>query len=315
MPKHRILWRSWSPLEAQLELDRFKTLPMHNLWLNGHNNKPQTNDIYLTTNGFDHKPGHFRKATLYAESYVYLTNEYNQYERNTTKWDHRFHFNPHYSEQPRSSEQLIGCWWKSEQPMFEEIRQNKKIKHVFGMVLGRKKHGTTDADIGWMRSEVVKHCRDRSFQYYGTDWFKDDPNYRGEAYVNGHRRTPVKFNDARRLMANSKFVFAFENCRHEKYSVNYLTEKIFHGFLSYSVPIYLGCWNVEKLLDPGLYIDLRQFDLSIPRVLDHCEKMSDSEYNGYLDRIAEFINGKGQDFTCDQRFLDLDRKLTKVFGG
>jgi hypothetical protein len=310
-----IIYTSWSPLEAQFELDKFKTLPMHNRWINGHNTKPQTNDIYLTTNGFDYKPGPFRKASLYAESFVYLAENYQNYDAHSPKWNHRFHFNPLYATKSNSTLQMIGCYWKSELPMYEDFLKSKKPKYNFGMVLGRKKAPTSEADIGYLRSEIVTAAKGRSWRYYGTDWFPNDPHYAGESYIAGKRNSPIKFNDARRLMGDSKFVFAFENCHHHKYSLNYLTEKIFHAFLSASVPIYLGCWNVAELLPDGTYIDFRKFDKSVTKVLDYCEAMSESEYKGYQDRIADFIHSPdGQAFSCDERFLDLDRKLLRTFG-
>jgi hypothetical protein len=311
---HRIIWRSWSSLEAVFELDKLKALPMRNRWVNGHSERPLSGDIYLTTNGYDYKPGPFKKASLYAESFVYLNNHYINFDAHSTRWDQRFHFNPYFASKPNCMLQQIGCFWKSELKTYEQIKSKKKIEYIFGMILGRKKPAPIcDGDIGFMRHHIIKYGQNRSFKYYGTDWSKDDSHYGGEAYIVGTRNSPVKFNDARSLMANMKFVFAFENCHHKLYSQNYLTEKIFHAFLSHSVPIYLGCWNVEELI-PGLFIDLRKFEKNVKLAMDYCEKMPDTEYNGYLERIAEFIDGRGQAFSCDERFLNLDSKLIKVFG-
>lgn len=314
MPK-RVVWRSWSRLEAGFELDRMKDLPMQHQWVDGHHVQPQAGDIYLTTNGYDHRQVPCPKATLYAESYVYLRGEYDNWVRNERKWDHRFHFNPKYYGSRRSSQQGIGTWWKCELPLYEELSKNKKIEHTFGMVLGNKGiQKSVPVDFGWFRSKVVDACKASSFRFFGTNWPKETPNYGGEKYVNGARNTPVKFNDARRLMSGAKFVFALENTHDQHYSLNYLTEKIWHGFLSYSVPIYAGAWNVHEMIPPDIFIDLRKFDMDPKKVIDHCEKMSDTEYQGYLDRISEFLHGPGMQFSCDERFVDLDQKLTKIFG-
>lgn len=310
----RILWRSWSPLEAIFELDKFKSLPMKNTWVNGRKILPKSNDIYLTANGFDYRYGLFRKLTLYAESYNYLKHEYVNYDRNAIRWDHRFHFNPVYAAKVRSSQQGIGCFWESEIPMYDEIYKKKEPKFTFGMVLGNK--GSVpqhEADFGPFRSKIVLHARGRSWKYWGTKWPDDNPHYGGETYVNGHRTTPIKFNDARILLKNAKFVFAVENCYHSQYSLNYLTEKIFHGFLSGSVPVYAGCWNVESLINPNLFLDIRKFDFDVKKILNYCENMPDNEYNGYRDRIHEFIHGSGREFSCDKRFLQLDDKIYRMF--
>jgi hypothetical protein len=316
MPR-RVIWRSWSKFEADFELRRISHLPLQNNWVDGHKTNPRPGDIYLTTNGYDYRPGNFNKATLYAESYVYLRREYDLYTRNQRKWDHRFHFCPAYAQTPRSSLHRLGCFWKCEMPIFERISESKKIAHTFGMVLGHKKRKgtkTNNCDIGWFRHKIVEAGRGRSFRYYGTDWPKGDPNYGGSVYINGHRGSPLKFTDARELMHDCKFVFAVENCFHNVYSKNYLTEKIFHGFLSCSVPIYLGCWNIEKLIDPGLFIDLRKFDKDPRKAMAYCEKMSDTEYQGYIDRITEFMHGPAEEFSFDNRFVELDKALVQRYG-
>jgi hypothetical protein len=312
MPR-RVIWRSWSKPEAEFELTRIKSLPLKNTWLDGHKVAPKQGDIYLTTNGYDHKKGPFFTVSWYAESYVYLPLEYDKWVPNQVKWDHRFHFNPLYYNTPKCSEIGIHTWWKQEIALFEQLRKNKEIKYTFGMVLGRKKGKLKPCDHGWLRSEIVKAGQGRSFKYYGTDWPKGDPNYGGQAYIDGHRGSPLKFHDARRLMQHAKFVFAIENTHDDKYSLNYVTEKIWHGFLSCSIPIYLGCGNIEKVIPPDIFIDMREFKNKPSAVMDYCEQMPEHEYKGYLDRIDEFLHGPGQKFTCEQRFLDIDQKLTELF--
>lgn len=309
----RVLWRSWCKLEAGLELEKMHGLPMQYQWVDGHQHQPGPEDIWLTTNGYDYKNGRFKKVSLYAESFIHLRGEYQKWNTNM-KWNHRFHFNPIFAKFPNCTQHNIGCWWKKEIDVFEEAKESD-TKYVFGMVLGDKGvKKTHPCDNNWYRHEVVKHGRDRSLMYYGTKWPLGDKRCGGEKYIRGHRGTPEKFTDARRLMINCKFVFALENIYDKHYSLNYLTEKIFHGFLSNSVPIYLGAGNVDKILDPSLFIDIRKFGLSMPKVMDHCEKMSDNEYNGYLERIEQFLRGEGQNFAYDSRFVELDGKLKRVFG-
>ena len=309
----RIVWRSWSKPEAAFEIERIKGLPFKHTWVDGHKVQPRPGDIYLTTNGYDHRQGPFFSVSWYAESYVYLPQEYDRWSINNAKWDHRFHFNPHYYNLPKCSEIGIHTWWKQEIQLFEQLRQNKEIKHIFGMVLGRKKGKKRPCDYGWIRSEIVKAGKNRSFKYYGTDWPQGDPNYGGQAYIDGHRGSPLKFHDARKLMKNTKFVFALENTHDNKYSLNYITEKIWHGFLSCSVPVYLGCGNVEKVIPPDIFIDMRKFNNNPVAVMNHCEKMSNEEYQGYIDRIDKFLHGPGQQFTCEERFLSIDKQLSELF--
>ena len=307
-----IVWRSWSSYEAAFELERIEKLPLQNKWVNGHKIKPNNNDIYLTTNGYDYMPYDCQKVSLYAESYVYLKSEYDNWDKNQNKWTHRFHFNPYYCSN-RCTQQGIGTWWKNELSLFENLRTNKTIKYCFGMVLGNKGvKRSVPCDIGYIRTKIVNTGMNRSFKYYGSRWPHGDKNYGGECYIDGSRGSPVKFHDARRLMGDSKFVFAIENTYDKRYSVNYLTEKIWHGFLSCSVPIYLGAWNVQEIIPPDIFIDFRKFEYNPTKVMDYCEKMSDIEYNGYLDRIDKFLHGDGLKFSCEERFIDLDMKLSTL---
>ncbi len=64
----RILWRSWSAAEAAYEL---KQMTGQLDWYNGHIIEPTTEDIWFTTNGYDHRPDLTNQITWYAESIIY----------------------------------------------------------------------------------------------------------------------------------------------------------------------------------------------------------------------------------------------------
>jgi hypothetical protein len=309
-----VFWRSWSAGECALELERIKGLPLKRLWVDGHKfPNPTPDDIWMTTNGYDYKPGLFRRASWYAESYNYLRGEYDRYNQDT-RFNHRFHFNPNFCKQPNTSFLPIMCWWRQEKELFDKLIKSKPIKYQFGMVLSKKPDlKIYPGDCGQLRTAVVNAARGHSFRYYGCKWDKNDPNYGGEIYVNGTRNTPIKFNDARILMGECKFVFCLENICDQFYSWNYLTEKIFHGFLSASIPIYYGCFNIKDLIDPSLFINLRDFNMDIGKCMNYCEKISETEYKGYQERIGKWLEGEGQKFTCENRFLELDEKLSQVF--
>lgn len=310
----RIFWRSWSRFEAEFELNRLKedNVPLSNQWINAHTQtNPEPNDIWLTTNGYDFMPNRAKPVTWYAESFVYLPNEYNNYKMNQNKWYHRYHFNPNYATQQNSSLLHIACWWQREKRTYDDIIKKKNPTHVFGMVQGKKPdEKLCQADWGNFRTKVVQTCRNRSFYYYGTKWTKDDPNYKGEAYLDGQKHSPQKFNDARRLLDKCKFVWCLENCHDQNYSLNYMTEKIFHGFLSGGVPIYLGAGNIEKMIHPGLFVDIRKFNYDINAVCNYCEKMPDSQYKEMQEMISVFLDTDALPYSCDYRFKELDERLS-----
>lgn len=313
MSEKRIFYRSWSELEAAIEIGRVRG-NLFNEWRDGHKDyiEVNNNDAWLTTNGNEYIPGAgFKQITWHAESYFYNAQQY-QIFPNDQRFDLRFHFNPNMLQYPRTQHLQIYTWWKHEHDLFKGMVKNKKPQFTFGMVLGKKPDKQPNFPpcyFGYIRSEIVKASKNRSFKYYGYGWSKEDPNYGGEAYIKGRANDPQKFHDARILMTPAKFVWATENTHDEYYSMNYLTEKMWHGFLSASVPIYGGAWNVEKLIDPSLFIDIRKFDYDLNKVMDYCENMPETEYQGYLSRIGDFLEKEGQSFTGEYRFAELDKKI------
>ncbi len=222
----RVLWASWSRHEADFELERIARLGLHYPWASAHVTPPSADDIWLTTNGGSHFPGPFKKATVTAESYQYLMGDYENYPSDT-RWDHRFHFNPHFFRYPNASQLNLMTWWRDEKKLFDDTARNKQVEFMFGMVLGKKPPQRQPYEFGWFRTLAVEQARGRSFRYYGfggndknDGWDANDPNYGGEAYVHGHRGTPAKFHDARILMSKARFVFCFENIHDPLYSVN-----------------------------------------------------------------------------------------------
>lgn len=92
-----------------------------------------------------------------------------------------------------------------------------------------------------------------------------------------------------------KFTLVFENCYHEFWSWDYITEKIWDAFKSKTVPIYYGCYNIEKRIPPELYIDYRQFkdDDELSKYLidfpeNQYKKMIENAYEFYIDTEPNF---------------------------
>lgn len=57
-----------------------------------------------------------------------------------------------------------------------------------------------------------------------------------------------------------KFSLCFENCYHEVWSWDYITEKIFDCFKAKTIPVYLGCYNIESHIPSEFFIDFRKFN-------------------------------------------------------
>lgn len=313
-----IVWAGWSHDQVEFELAKIKHLPLKYEWISAYKQNPASGDIWLTGDGRDYRNGPIKNVSIYAESFKYARSAYENFHTDQN-WDHRFHFNQNFAvDGLRLSLLRLPGWWSTELTRFNE-NKTKTREYQFGMILGKKGVTAGHIDVSWLRDQVVQQLRKRSFRYYGGSWDKADPNYGGELYLYD-RSSNLAFLYARELMSECRFVFALENIYDSFYSDNYLTEKIFHAFLSGAVPVYLGCYNVEKLISPDLFVDLRKFGVdrakpeSIGKAADFCEAMTDADYRGYLERIEAFLNGPGKQFTKEHRYLTVDEVLFKRFG-
>lgn len=103
------------------------------------------------------------------------------------------------------------------------------------------------------------------------------PNYRGPAAAG-------KIETLRRY----RFALCLENLYLPVWSCGYVTEKIFDAFFALTVPVYLGCFNVEQHLPADCFIDYRRF--GSPQALrEHLEAMTDEEYLGFVDGIRRYL--------------------------
>ena len=94
---------------------------------------------------------------------------------------------------------------------------------------------------------------------------------------------------------NYKFSLCFENCA----SNGYITEKIFDSMFSGCIPIYLGCPNINKEIDPDTFIDFRDFS-SYKDLYFYIKTMPEKEYLFKLNKIKEFYDVFLNTTYCDQ---------------
>jgi hypothetical protein len=103
------------------------------------------------------------------------------------------------------------------------------------------------------------------------------PNYRGA--VDSKLETLQQY----------RYALCFENCHDPRWSRGYLTEKILDCFHASTVPVYLGCSNVEEYVPGDCFIDYRRFDG--PQDLERfLAGLTEDDYVGYADRIWEFLD-------------------------
>lgn len=81
-----------------------------------------------------------------------------------------------------------------------------------------------------------------------------------------------------------KFCLCFESTHHPTYSYDFVTEKIFNCFKAKVVPVYLGCWNIEELIPPNLYIDFRDYAQDLNALAHRLETFTEEEFVDMTER-------------------------------
>lgn len=87
------------------------------------------------------------------------------------------------------------------------------------------------------------------------------------------------------VLKNYKFSICFENANNYE---GYITEKIFHCFFSYCVPIYLGASNISEHVPSNCFINFEDFK-TFDDLVKYLEEMSKDDYELYLKSIDNFI--------------------------
>ncbi len=273
----KVWWRSWSAGCADFDLARISGLDLKHEWLNGHlvpREQLAKGDVWLTGNGYDSIDGPCYRATIYAEPYVYLRNEYDAFSTND-KWDLRFTYNPDLLSYQNTALLPVAGYWDCD----GKVRHTATRTKTFGMVLGNKPDVPVTGYIGTIRTEFVNALRGRDFVYWGPGWDRSDPNYQGEAYLSDN-----KFFDSQKLLSSCKFALTFDNS-----VINgYLTEKFWNGLAAGCLPIYYGHEFIKTVVPEDAFIYGYDFD-STQEIIDYCESMSAVEWSSRTDVGFQFF--------------------------
>ncbi len=104
-----------------------------------------------------------------------------------------------------------------------------------------------------------------------------------------------------------RFAICFENAREVP---GYVTEKIFDAFMAGCVPVYWGAPDITQYVPENCFIDFRRFS-GYAELYDFLKAMPDSEYLGYLERIAAFARRQpGGLFSTDRAALTIADAVT-----
>lgn len=133
--------------------------------------------------------------------------------------------------------------------------------------------GYTMRQIIWNNREHIKYP---SVFYSSTRFITNQPTWNGLLFSNTTHDGLLP-NDDKINLFKSKFSIAIENNK-EKW---YFSEKIVDCLITKTVPIYWGCWDIERFFDVRGIIT---FD-SFPEFIEKVNSLDENTYNNMLPYI------------------------------
>jgi tetratricopeptide (TPR) repeat protein len=148
---------------------------------------------------------------------------------------------------------------------------------------------------GYKTSSVVSELY--SSRIAAAKWFHQHSTLSFDVYGNPAFPLPnykrgLSHGEKLLTLASYRYSLCFENTNHPVFSAGYVTEKIFDCLETRTVPIYLGCVNVEQRVPKKCFIDYRDFG-SFEELDRYLTTMSDKEYQSYIDAIDGWVASGG----------------------
>lgn len=137
------------------------------------------------------------------------------------------------------------------------------------------------------REKIIRYMEKNSiaFDLYGTRWNR--PNLKQKIFWYApYPSYKWRVDDKLETLSQYKFNICFENMRDTPW---YITEKIWDSFMAKSVPIYWGASNISSYVPENCYIDYRDFKWDYWKLLSFISKMSETDYNHYINNIEQFL--------------------------
>ncbi len=178
--------------------------------------------------------------------------------------------------------------WFLEAPITESIDARDRLYPVENRkravcMIGGNKRSQVPGELYSKRIEAALWFHlysDIPFDVYGQTIFPL-PNYRG---VLGAKE---KFS----ALARYRFCLCYENTNHPELARGYV-EKIFDCLETRTIPIYLGCPDIEKYVPPECFIDVRKFK-SYRELDDFLHAMGEKQCERYIRAIDAWVKKGG----------------------
>jgi hypothetical protein len=187
-----------------------------------------------------------------------------------------------------------------------ELVQNQRHKDVCLIAGNKKINGVLE--LYTYRNLLINFLSDKdiSFHLYGSGWNKirfSSHNLSGKILNRLFTNFKVTPPNSWKGIAKTKLEvyqhfnssFAIENAM--GYS-GYVTEKIIHSLLGFTIPLYLGDSNIKQLIPSEFYIDIK--NLSFEDLLDVIVSNREKNNLQHRKRLLDFILNDGlSDFDSD----------------
>jgi len=125
------------------------------------------------------------------------------------------------------------------------------------------------------------------------DWFFEHSRFVFDVYGKPpfpglNHRGALRPDEKLVVMAGYRWNLCMENVHDPFWSAGYVTERIAQCFETRTVPIYLGCSDIERRIPPELFIDLRKHD-SWSSLNDCLGAETEQEYLARADAIDAWV--------------------------
>jgi hypothetical protein len=134
-------------------------------------------------------------------------------------------------------------------------------------------------DILCLRPEVMANLDPDLVSHV---WCSPERKWGGASYQ-GQVDAPIHHSHTNHLKKISEYTFCLcmESTYHPFWSLGFLTERIFNCFKAKTIPIYLGCYDIEEYVPEHYFIDFRKF-----------RSQSSRDYPGLNKLLLDIVNNE-----------------------
>jgi hypothetical protein len=205
-----------------------------------------------------------------------------------------------------------GCDLNDYQP--ENFKNNwlpwEKKKNGI-IIVSSGKTSSHHSSVYHLRFDIAELFHKNGFE---VAWYGGMPRKYKPSYFKGY--IPDKCGE----LIKYRFNICPENTYDPIYSYNYLTEKLPHSIISGTVPLYLGCYNIDQLAPKNSFFDLRNYiderkQLKTKDLLSAIKAYNKNDFENYQKAAFEWLKDpKGILYHIDMRQY-YKKMLISIFEG